>query len=67
MQSYSKDLRDRVIEAYSSGERNISKLSRVYKISYPTTWDWVNRYRTIGDYSSKQGVGCGQGDCMKLK
>ena len=35
-------------------------MSRVYKISYPTAWDWVNRYRTTGNYSSKQGVGCGR-------
>ena len=48
MKSYSQDLRDIVIGAYISGEKNISKLSRVYKISYPTAWDWVNRYRTTG-------------------
>ena len=59
MKAYSQDLRDRVLSAYIAGETNKSKLSRIYKIYRGTITSCVKRYEQTGDYSSKQGVGCG--------
>lgn len=59
MRAYSQDLRDRVLSAYMSGETNKSKLSRIYKIYRGTISSWIKLYEETGDYSSKQGFGCG--------
>lgn len=60
MKAYSQDLRDRVILTYESGEHNKSKISRIFKVGYDAICDWIERYKKTGDYSSKQGVGCGR-------
>ena len=59
MKAYSQDLRDRVLSAYIVGETNKSKLARIYKIYRGTISSWIKMYEENGDYSSKQGVGCG--------
>lgn len=60
MKAYSQDLRDRVILTYESGEPNKSKISRIFKVGYDAVSEWIDRYNKTGDYSSKQGVGCGR-------
>lgn len=60
MKSYSQDLRDRVVSAYIAGEPNKSKLARIYKIYRGTISSWIKMYEETGNYSSKQGVGCGR-------
>ena len=57
--AYSQDLRDRVITAYTEGTTRISTLSKIFKGGVNAISIWVNRYKATGDYSSKQGVGCG--------
>ena len=57
--AYSQDLRDRVITAYTEGTTRISTLSKIFKVGVNAISIWVNRYKATGDYSSKQGVGCG--------
>ena len=55
MKAYSQDLRDRVIDLYKTGDHRSSKpISTLLKISYQTTRDWIKRYETTGDYSSRQ-------------
>ena len=60
MRAYHQDLRDRVIEAYIAGQTNKSKLGRIYGVVRQTITNWINMYNSTGDYSSKQGVGCGK-------
>lgn len=60
MKAYGQDLRDRVIETYKAGELNRKQISKIFMLSYYTVCDWVKMYLTTGDYSSKQGVGCGR-------
>ena len=60
MKAYSLDLRDRVIAAYKEGKLNKTEISITFKVGYDTVLDWIKRYITTGDYSSKQGVGCGR-------
>ena len=57
--AYSQDLRDRVIMTYDTDVKKISSLSILFKISVNTIRIWINRYEATGDYTSKQGVGCG--------
>ncbi|HEX3766823.1 MAG TPA: IS630 transposase-related protein [Puia sp.] len=59
MKAYSQDLRDRVIKAYTEDNMKPSTISKVFKICTDTVYDWLNRFKNTGDYSSKQGVGCG--------
>ena len=59
MKAYSQDLRDKVISCYKKGKQNIAAISEQFSISYQTCRDWIRRYNTTGDYTSKQGVGCG--------
>lgn len=59
MRSYSQDLRDKVIMKYKEGGITMMKLSKLFGICYETVRDWVKRYKRDGNYSSKQGVGCG--------
>ena len=60
MKAYSQDLRDRVIKAYNEDKMKVSTISNVFKICTDTVYDWVNRFKNTGDYSSKQGVDCGR-------
>lgn len=60
MKAYSQDLRDKVINAHKSGITVKNKLAKLFGICRDTVRDWINRYETTGDYSSKQGVGCGR-------
>jgi transposase len=59
MRAYSQDLRDRVVKAYCEEGMMVSKIAEVFKICTDTIYDWLKRFKTTGDYSSKQGVGCG--------
>ena len=54
MKAYSQDLRDRVIAAY---KKNIptEKIVEIFNICKATANDWIKRFETSGDYSSKQG------------
>lgn len=60
MKAYSQDLRDRVILTYRQGIHTKAFLSRLFFISYDTICEWISRYESSGDYSSKQGVHCGR-------
>ena len=60
MKAYSQDLRDRVILTYESGEHNKRKISTIFKVGYDAVCEWIERHKKTGDYSSKQGVGCGR-------
>lgn len=59
MKAYSQDLRDRVIETYKKGEKNKTRIARIFHITRETVREWIKRYEESGDYSSKQGVNCG--------
>lgn len=59
MRAYSQDLRDKVINKYKEGTMTITAISKLFGICYESVRDWVRRYTKNGDYSSKQGVGCG--------
>jgi len=60
MRAYSQDLRSKVIERYKSNTMTLMEISKIFMMSYQTVCDWVKRYKKDGDYSSKQGVGCGR-------
>ena len=36
------------------------QISKQLMLSYQTVCEWIKRYQQDGDYSSKQGVGCGR-------
>ena len=59
MSSYSQDFRDIVINKYKDGMTE-KELSNFFDIDKRTVESWIERYNTTGDYSSKQGVGCGR-------
>lgn len=50
MKAYSKDLRDKVVAAYKSGEHNKSELSKLFSISYATIKRWFQRLEATGSY-----------------
>jgi len=60
MRAYSQDLRDKVINKYKEGSMTMMRISKLFGICYESVRDWVKRYKECGDYSSKQGVGCGR-------
>ena len=59
MPSYSQDFRDIVINKYKAGFSEL-ELSEFFNIDKRTVVSWIELYNTTGDYSSKQGVGCGR-------
>lgn len=59
MKAYSQDLRNRVIKVHTVDNMKPSKISRLLNIGVNTVYDWIRRFETTGDYSSKQGAGCG--------
>lgn len=56
MRSYSKDLRDKVVAAYKSGEHNKLELSRLFSISYSTIKRWFKRLETTGSYEEYKPI-----------
>lgn len=60
MRAYSQDLRDRVITSYNTGEYQINQLAIMFQISRQTIGEWIKRYKTTGDYSSRQHLGKGR-------
>lgn len=60
MRAYSQDLRDAVIDSYVNNKLSESRILEVFKICKQTLNDWIKRFETTGDYSSKQGVNCGR-------
>lgn len=60
MRAYSQDLRDKVLDQYINSDKTMMAISQLFGICYETVRDWVGRYKQGGDYSSKQGVGCGR-------
>lgn len=59
MKAYSQDLRDCVIKIHTVDNMRASKIAKLLNIGVNTVYDWIHRFKTTGDYSSKQGVGCG--------
>ena len=53
MRAYSQDLRDRVISAYKA-KMSLENITATFKICMDTARDWIKRFETTGDYSSKQ-------------
>lgn len=60
MRAYGQDLRDKVIKVYTEEKLSMSKISERFLVCYETVRDWVNRYKTTGNYKSRQGVGGGR-------
>ena len=60
MKAYSQDLRDIVIYTYKQGKHSKSAISRMFRLCYDTVCEWIKREEETGDYSSKQGKGCGR-------
>jgi transposase len=60
MKAYSQDLRDRVIELYKTQEYTKMELTKIFKLSYQTVFDWIKRYKELNDYSSKQHIQTGR-------
>jgi transposase len=60
VKAYSQDLRDRVICSYKENALSRKEISKFFRICYVTVCTWINLYEKTGDYSSKQGVGCGR-------
>jgi transposase len=60
MRAYSQDLRYKVISKYIEGSMKMTEISKLFGICYESVRDWIKRYKKDGDYSSKQGVGCGR-------
>lgn len=60
MKAYSQDLRDRVIELYKTKKYTKTALTKIFKLSYQTVFDWIKRYNESGDYSSKQHIQSGR-------
>ncbi|QXF53488.1 IS630 family transposase [Francisella tularensis] len=59
MPSYSQDFRDIVINKHEEGMTEF-ELSKFFNIDKRTVVSWIEFYKRTGDYSSKQGVGCGR-------
>ncbi|WP_413540197.1 IS630 family transposase [Francisella tularensis] len=59
MPSYSQYFRDIVINKYEEGMTEF-ELSKFLNIDKRTVVSWIEFYKRTGDYSSKQGVGCGR-------
>ncbi|WP_143485702.1 IS630 family transposase [Francisella tularensis] len=59
MPSYSQDFRDIVINKYEEGMTEF-ELSKFFNIDKRTVVSWIELYKRTGDYSSRQGVGCGR-------
>jgi transposase len=47
---YSMDLRERVVEAYDSGEGSVEELAVRFKLSVPTIYRWLARHRETGSF-----------------
>jgi transposase len=60
MKAYSQDLRDRVIRAYKEGKTSLDNIVGTFQICMATAKDWIKRFETTGDYSSKQANGSGR-------
>jgi transposase len=56
MKAYSQDLRDRVIELYKTKKYTKTELTKIFKLSYQTVFEWIKRYKESNDYSSKQHI-----------
>ena len=59
MSSYNQDFRDIVIKKYKSGF-TAEALRDFFNIDIRTVRSWIAFYEATGEYSSKQGVGCGR-------
>ncbi|QYN72842.1 IS630 family transposase [Francisella tularensis subsp. holarctica] len=59
MPSYSQDFRDIVINKYEEGMTEF-ELSKFFNIDKRTVVSWIELYKRTGDYSSRQGIGCGR-------
>lgn len=60
MRAYSQDLRDRVIELYKTNKYPKRELTKIFKLSYQTVFNWIKRYIESGDYGSKQHIQIGR-------
>ncbi len=56
MKAYSQDLRDRVIALYKTKKYTKTELTKIFKLSYKTVFEWIKRYEESNDYSSKQHI-----------
>ena len=60
MKAYSQDLRDRVIALYKTKKYTKTELTKIFKLSYQTVFEWIKRYEESNDYSSKQHIQLGR-------
>jgi transposase len=62
---YSKDLRIRVIDAYSSNEYTIEQVSETFKVSIKTIKRWAELKEKTGDLNAKVGYQKGHSHAIK--
>lgn len=60
MRAYSQDLRDRVIDLHKTFKYQIKAISALLGIERHTISSWIKRYKTDGDYSSRQHLQSGR-------
>ena len=60
MKAYSQDLRDRVIDLHKTSKYKIQAISVLLGIDRHTISSWIKRYKTNGDYSSRQHLQSGR-------
>ncbi|MDE5014936.1 IS630 family transposase, partial [Francisella tularensis subsp. holarctica] len=59
MPSYSQEFIDIVINKYEECMTEF-ELSKFFNIDNRTVVSWIELYNRSGDYSSRQGIGCGR-------
>lgn len=60
MKAYSQDLRDRVIALHKTRKYSKTALTKIFKLSYQTVFEWIKRYEESNDYSSRQHIQIGR-------
>jgi len=46
MKAYSQDLRDRVIALNGTKKYTKTELTKIFKLSYQTVFEWIKRYES---------------------
>lgn len=46
---YSEELKNEIVNKYFKGEGTLNSLEKEYNISYKTIFNWIRKYRRIGN------------------